>query len=105
MVRKKGKLPGATIEQTYELAYGTDTIEIQNSIINEGARIAIIDDLLATGGTMHATAELTKKAGGKVVLGACIIELFELGGRDKFDFPFESLLSAPLDPFATVMAG
>jgi len=98
MVRKKGKLPGATLEQTYALEYGTDTIEVQESLIEKGIRVAILDDLLATGGTMKATGDLVQKAGGEIVLSACIIELHELGGRDKFDFPFESLFSAPLDP-------
>ncbi|MDH5722230.1 MAG: adenine phosphoribosyltransferase [Alphaproteobacteria bacterium] len=105
MVRKKGKLPGNTIEQSYALEYGTDTIEVQENLIENGMRIAILDDLLATGGTMKATGDLVQKAGGEVVLGACIIELHELGGRDQFNFPLESLFSAPLNPFATVMAG
>ena len=100
MVRKKGKLPGKVIAQEYELEYGTDTIEIQESLIKPGAKIAIMDDLLATGGTMKATGDLIRKIGGEVVLATCIIELHELGGRAKLDFPFQSLVQAPLDPFA-----
>lgn len=105
MVRKKGKLPGNTIAQSYELEYGTDTIEVQENLIETGMKIAILDDLLATGGTMKATGDLVRKAGGEIVLSACIIELFELGGKDKLDFPFENITDAPLDPFSNVMTG
>ncbi len=100
MVRKKGKLPGNVIGQTYDLEYGTDTIEIQESLIQSGTRVAIMDDLLATGGTLKATGDLVKKAGGLIVLSSCIVELPELNGREKLDFPFEALLQAPLDPFS-----
>lgn len=100
MVRKKGKLPGDVIGQEYSLEYGTDTVEIQKSLITSGTRVAIMDDLLATGGTMKATGDLVKKAGGEVVISTCIIELNELGGIDKLDFPFETLTQAPLNPFA-----
>lgn len=99
MVRKKGKLPGKVIGQTYDLEYGTDTIEIQDNLIRSGMNVVIMDDLLATGGTMKAAGDLVRKVGGNVVLGACIIELHELGGRAKLDFPFEALFKAPLDPF------
>lgn len=99
MVRKKGKLPGVVIGQDYALEYGTDTIEIQENLIQPGMNVAIMDDLLATGGTMKATGDLVRKAGGEVALSACIIELHELGGRAKLDFPFEALFQAPLDPF------
>ena len=98
MVRKKGKLPGKLIGIEYELEYGTDRIEIQEDLIGAGSCVAIMDDLLATGGTMKATGDLVRKAGGEVVLSTCIIELFELGGRAKLDFPFEALAQAPLDP-------
>jgi len=98
MARKKGKLPGDLISQDYALEYGTDTLQIQSSLITPGTRVAIMDDLMATGGTMKATGDLIRKAGGEIVLSTCIIELDELGGRDKLDFPFESLLIAPLDP-------
>ena len=98
MVRKKGKLPGAVVGQTYDLEYGRDTIEIQKDLITKGMNVVIMDDLLATGGTMKATGDLVRKVGGQVVLASCIIELFELGGRAKLDFPFEAMLQAPLDP-------
>lgn len=100
MIRKKGKLPGSVIGQEYALEYGTDTIEIQSALISKGMNVAIMDDLLATGGTMKAAGDLVRKAGGDVVLSSCIIELHELGGRAKLDFPFEALFQAPLDPFA-----
>ena len=100
MIRKKGKLPGKVIAQEYELEYGTDTIEVQESLLMSGARVAILDDLLATGGTMKASGDLVRKIGGEVVYAGCIIELHELGGREKLDFPFEAMVQAPLDPFA-----
>ncbi len=98
MVRKKGKLPGKVIGQDYDLEYGSDRIEIQDGMIERGMRVAIMDDLLATGGTMKATGDLVDKVGGDIVISTCIIELFELGGREKFDFPFNALVRAPLDP-------
>lgn len=100
MVRKKGKLPGNVIAQEYKLEYGTDTIEIQEGLIKPGTKVAIMDDLLATGGTMKATGDLVCKVGGEIVSSICIIELHELNGRAKLDFPFEGLLQAPLDPLA-----
>ena len=93
MVRKKGKLPGATIEHEYTLEYGTDTIEIQDDAVEEGQRIVVLDDLLATGGTMAASIELFRNAGADVVGAACIIELAFLEGRSKLDVPFSSLVS------------
>lgn len=100
MVRKKGKLPGKVIGQDYALEYGSDTIEIQENLVKPGMRVAIMDDLMATGGTMKAAGDLVRKIGGNVVYSCCIIELYELGGRKKLDFPFEALAQAPLDPFA-----
>jgi len=85
MVRKKGKLPGATVPYTYNLEYGTDTIEIQSDAIEKGQRVVILDDLLATGGTMHATAQLLRQCGAEVCGGACLIELNFLKGRAKLD--------------------
>ena len=100
MVRKKGKLPGKVIGQEYALEYGTDTIEIQENLIQPGMRVAIMDDLLATGGTLRATGDLVRKTGGEISISTCVIELHELGGASKLDFPFEALVQAPLDPFA-----
>lgn len=100
MVRKKGKLPGQVVRQEYTLEYGTDTVEVQDGLIERGMKVLIADDLLATGGTMRATGELVRTIGGEVALGLCIIELHELGGRQRLDFPFAPLVQAPLDPFA-----
>ena len=93
MVRKKGKLPGVTIPHSYALEYGSDTIEIQADAIRKGQRVAVLDDLLATGGTMAAAVSLCRKVGGDVVAAACIIELTFLGGRSKVDVPLTSVLS------------
>lgn len=94
MVRKPGKLPGQTVSHEYELEYGSDTIQIQNDAIKPGQRVVILDDLLATGGTMAASISLFKKVGAEVVGSACIIELDFLGGREKLDgVPFDTLVS------------
>lgn len=95
MVRKKGKLPGETLAFEYDLEYGSDAIEVQPDLIEDGAKILLIDDLLATGGTMHAAEQLVTQAGGIVVGALCVIELEGLGGREKLSCPFESLLSCP----------
>ena len=82
-VRKKGKLPYKTVEATYELEYGTDTLEMHADAFQPGANILIVDDLLATGGTAKATIDLVEKLKGKVV-GICfLIELTDLKGIEK----------------------
>jgi len=93
MVRKKGKLPGKTVPYTYDLEYGTDTIEIQADAIKRGARVAVLDDLLATGGTLAAAIDLCRKVGGDVIAAACIIELTFLKGRQRLDVPFTSVVA------------
>lgn len=93
MIRKKGKLPGATITHEYDLEYGTDSIEIQADAVTPGQRVVILDDLLATGGTLAAATELFRKAGADVVGAACIIELSFLNGRDKLDIPCSTLVT------------
>ncbi|MHA1569181.1 MAG: adenine phosphoribosyltransferase [Alphaproteobacteria bacterium] len=93
MARKKGKLPGHTIPYTYDLEYGTDTIEVQSDAISPGQRVVVVDDLLATGGTLAATIELLRSVGADVIGAACIIELTFLGGRDRIDVPFTSLVA------------
>src|SRR5258706_4945082 len=75
MVRKQGKLPGRTVRFTYDLEYGADTIEIQEDAVAPGQRVAVVDDLVATGGTMQAAIELVRRRGGEVVAASCIIEL------------------------------
>jgi len=92
-VRKKGKLPTKTISETYDLEYGTDTLEIHEDAINPGARVLIIDDLLATGGTVGAVAELVKKLQGEIIAIAFLIELKFLKGKNKIkDYPILSLI-------------
>lgn len=93
MVRKKGKLPGATLPYTYDLEYGTDTIEIQADAVQPGQKVFLVDDLLATGGTMNAAAQLLRSAGAQVTGAACIIELTFLNGRDNLDLPVSTLIS------------
>ena len=95
MIRKKGKLPGKTLSYKYTLEYGEDEIELQPDLIAHAKRIVLIDDLLATGGTLGAAAILVEKAGSKVVAGACVVELDGLNGRSKFAPPFEALLKCP----------
>ncbi|MDH3792860.1 MAG: adenine phosphoribosyltransferase, partial [Rhodospirillales bacterium] len=93
MVRKEGKLPGATVTYTYELEYGTDTIEIQSDAVEPGQRVVLLDDLLATGGTLAAAVQLFRNCGADVRAAACIIELTFLNGRDKLDIPITTLIS------------
>jgi adenine phosphoribosyltransferase len=93
-VRKKGKLPWNVESQEYELEYGIDHLEIHRDAIAPGERILVVDDVLATGGTARATAELTERCGGKVAGVATIMELGFLGGRDKLGgYEFFSLIS------------
>jgi len=92
-IRKKGKLPCSVIQHTYTLEYGEDTLEIHEDAIQPGQRVLIADDLLATGGTVAATAELIKKLGGQVAGTTFLIELTELEGRKKLeDYLIESLV-------------
>lgn len=93
MVRKRGKLPGKTVPYSYDLEYGTDTIEIQENAVRPGQRVVILDDLLATGGTMAASTQLFRERGADVQGAACIIELTFLAGRDKLDVPFTALVA------------
>jgi adenine phosphoribosyltransferase len=79
-VRKKGKLPGETISESYTLEYGSDEIEIQATSLHQGDRVILIDDLIATGGTMLAASNLLKKLGVEIVEAAAIIDLPDLGG-------------------------
>ena len=84
-VRKPNKLPADTIKETYDLEYGTDTIEMHADAVKAGDRVLVIDDLLATGGTAAAACNLVKKAGADVVASAFIIELDPLKGREKIE--------------------
>jgi len=92
-VRKLGKLPAKTIEVEYELEYGRDALAIHADAITPGQRVLVVDDLLATGGTMAATLRLVEQLGGVVVGVAFLIELAFLGGRQKIkDYPITSLI-------------
>jgi adenine phosphoribosyltransferase len=82
-VRKKGKLPSETVEETYDLEYGTDCLEIHADAVDRGQRVLIVDDVLATGGTAAATTALIRKLGGDIQALAFLIELQFLNGRSK----------------------
>ena len=92
-VRKKGKLPAATNSVTYDLEYGTDTLEMHHDAINPGEKVLIVDDLLATGGTVKAVTDLVKQLQGKIAGIVFMIELKDLKGIDKLkDYPVFSLI-------------
>src|SRR5579859_1449436 len=92
-VRKLGKLPGEVISTEYDLEYGTNTLELHSDAIAPGDRVLIVDDLLATGGTVSATIDLVKRLDGKVVAVAFLVELMALKGRDRLqDYEVVSLL-------------
>jgi adenine phosphoribosyltransferase len=93
MVRKRGKLPGKCVNLTYDLEYGTDTIEMQADAITPGQRVLVVDDLLATGGTFDAAINLVRQQGGEVVGAACIIELTFLNGRSRLPVPVTAMIS------------
>jgi adenine phosphoribosyltransferase len=93
MIRKPGKLPGATVGLDYALEYGTDRIEIQADAVTPGQRVVLVDDLLATGGTMQASIALLRKIGATVPAAAALIELTFLNGRKRLDVPVESLVA------------
>ncbi len=82
-IRKKGKLPFTTVEETYELEYGSATVELHTDAVRAGDRVVLIDDLIATGGTMMAGRRLLEKLGAEVIEGAAIVDLPELGGSEK----------------------
>ena len=99
LVRKPGKLPRATLSEDYVLEYGTNTLQIHEDSIKPGERVLIVDDLLATGGTVDAMIRLIKRAGAEVVSAAFILELFDLGGakliEDKYGVRTVSLVKLP----------
>ncbi len=84
-VRKKGKLPGKTIEQSYKLEYGEATIELHDDAIQAGDQVLVVDDLLATGGTAAAGVNLIERLGGEVIACAFVIDLPDLGGRKHLE--------------------
>jgi adenine phosphoribosyltransferase len=93
MIRKSGKLPGKVKSHSYGLEYGTDVVEIQEDAVQPGQRVVIVDDLLATGGTLMAAAALLRSSGGDVVGACALIELSFLKGRTKLDMPFQALVT------------
>ncbi len=93
-IRKKGKLPGATFAEDYQLEYGTATIEVHTDAFDPGDRVLVIDDVLATGGTARATADLVRRTGAQVVGLTVLLELSFLHGRDRLaDLPVTSLIT------------
>ena len=97
-VRKRGKLPGATIGQNYTLEYGVDTIEVHADVLNGEDRVLLVDDLIATGGTAVAAVSLLRRTGAAVDHAGFVIDLFDLGGADKLramDVKIESLVPFP----------
>jgi adenine phosphoribosyltransferase len=98
MVRKPGKLPSSIVYEEYELEYGTDRLEVHDDAVKEGDKVLIVDDLLATGGTSRATANLIEKIGGELVAFAFVIELSFLNGREKLkDYKIYSLVDYKSD--------
>ena len=92
-IRKKGKLPCETVEKTYDLEYGTATIEMHKDAVKKGEKVVLLDDLIATGGTMKAAAELVEELGGEVVKMLFLIELSDLNGREVIkDYDVESVV-------------
>ena len=93
VARKPGKLPGELIKENYYLEYGENTLSIQKESIEKFSSYAIVDDLLATGGTINCVANLIRKSRKKVCGLVTVVELMELKGRSRFDFPVEAMLS------------
>ncbi len=93
MLRKRGKLPGQKISYSYDLEYGSDVIEIQAGAVKPGQRVVVLDDLLATGGTLNASIALLRQLGADVRGVGVLIELAFLNGRSKLDVPVSALLS------------
>ena len=93
-IRKKGKLPFKTESVTYDLEYGTDTVEVHSDAVGRGAKVLMVDDLLATGGTMAAACKLIEKVGGQVVGIVFLVELGDLCGREKLaGYKVKSIIS------------
>ena len=93
VARKPGKLPGDIIKENYNLEYGESSLSLQRSVLRKYNLFAIVDDLLATGGTVNCVSNLLRNNGKEVLGLITVVELTELGGRSKFDFPVESAIS------------
>ncbi len=92
MVRKVGKLPGVVVSHSYDLEYGSDTLQMAEGLVPQGARVLVVDDLIATGGTAAATVELLRKVGAEPVGALFLIELTQLGGMARLGVPGQALL-------------
>ncbi|MBQ5430775.1 MAG: adenine phosphoribosyltransferase [Lachnospiraceae bacterium] len=96
LVRKKGKLPAETVEETYDLEYGSATIEMHKDAIKPGQKVVLVDDLIATGGTIEAAAHLVEKLGGEVVKMLFLMELEGLNGRERLGkYDVNAVISYP----------
>ena len=93
VARKPGKLPGELIKENYNLEYGKNSLSIQKESLKRFSSYAIVDDLLATGGTINCVANLIKKSGREICGLVTVVELMELNGRSRFNFPVESMLT------------
>ncbi len=93
VARKPGKLPGEIFQESYDLEYGNDSLSIEKGALEKFSSYAIVDDLLATGGTVDCVNRLVKKSGKKISGLITVVELIELDGKRRFDFPVESILS------------
>ena len=93
VARKPGKLPGDIIKQNYNLEYGESSLSLQRSVLRKYDSFAVVDDLLATGGTVNCVSDLLRNNGKEVLGLITVVELTKLGGRSKFDFPIESVIS------------
>ena len=93
MLRKPGKLPGETVSLEYDLEYGSDSLHIQADAIEPGQRVVVVDDLLATGGTLAASIALLRKVGAEVIAAAVIIEIASLRGRERLGIPVSALVT------------
>lgn len=91
-IRKKGKLPGECISVEYQLEYGSDVFEVQKTAIKPGQKVILVDDLLATGGSLDAAIQLVRKAGGVVISCVVIMELADLNAKKRFDCPIHSFM-------------
>ncbi len=92
LIRKKGKLPGEVISHSYDLEYGSDTLEVKKNSLKKGQKVVILDDLLATGGTASASETLVEKTGAKVISHMFIIELDGLNTKNQLQNPYSSLI-------------
>ena len=93
VARKPGKLPGELVQENYALEYGTDSLSIQRDALKKFNNYVVVDDILATGGTVECVSKLLDKNNKKIIGLMTVVELLELGGRSKFDFSVESIIS------------